>query len=297
MPLTIEPGECEPICDRELEERFRAAEVPPGDDDALLAAAPLLAALSRDRDFLRLRLREQLDRCLEGNPRATATSQTLNLRDLGGGHYLRMVFWPCETDEFYARCDNSVFYYGKPHDHNFSFLTVGYDGPGYESDYYEVHADTSDWHPGTPVQLTPTGRKRLDQGKLMFYKRHLDVHSQLPPAANSISVNIMSPSSRGASNSQYIFSAAGDRVEQVMQNRFNPIAFQMALCLADGEVHEQMEHIALRHDDDYIRYYAMRSLAARQGGHWGESFVERAAASGSIMVRGWAEGYARRVFG
>ena len=35
------------------------------------------------------------------------------------------------------------FFYGVPHDHNFSFLTVGYLGPGYWSDYYEY-----DYEPG-----------------------------------------------------------------------------------------------------------------------------------------------------
>ena len=31
----------------------------------------------------------------------------------------------------------SPFFYHVPHDHNFSFLTVGYLGPGYWSEYYE----------------------------------------------------------------------------------------------------------------------------------------------------------------
>lgn len=295
MPLIIDDLVAEAICDRELSARFHEAKIAPGDDEALVAMAPLLAGLYRDRDFLRRRLHEQLELCLEGSPRITATSQTLNLGGLGGGHYLRMVFWPSPRDEFYARCDNSVFYYGKPHDHNFSFLTVGYDGPGYESDYHEIGQPTTDWYPGTEVELRSTGRKQLTPGRLMFYRRHVDVHSQLPPSANSITVNIMSPSSRGAKGSQYIFSAAADRVEQVMQTRFNPVIFEMAQCIADDGVHEQIEHIALHHDDDYVRYYAFRSLAMRDDGQWGARFVDRSERSGSAMLSGWARDYVRRV--
>lgn len=297
MPLIIDTFDAAPICDRELAERFREARIEPGDDEALLAAAPLLAGLYRNRDFLKRRLHEQLELCLNANPQITATSQTLNLGDLGDGHYLRMVFWPCPDDEFYARCDNSVFYYGKLHDHNFSFLTVGYDGPGYESDYYEIHQDTSCWHPGATVDLKPVGRKRLAEGQLMFYRRHVDVHSQLPPSANSITINIMSPSSRGPKGSQFIFNESADRVDQVMQSRFNPIILDMALCIQDDAVHERIEDIATRHPDDYVRYYAFKVLAARSGdGHWGERFVERAERSGSMMLRGWAGDYARKMF-
>lgn len=296
MPVIIDGLDEPAICERELGERFRAANVTPGDDEALLAAAPLLAGLYRDRDFLRRMLHDQLELCRRGSARITATSQTVNLGDLGGGHYLRMVFWPSPEDEFYARCDNSVFYYGRPHDHNFSFLTVGYDGPGYESDYFEIAGDTSEWHPGTPVALKPVGRKRLGTGRLMFYRRHVDVHSQLPPAANSITINIMSAGTRGPRGSQFIFDSSASRVDQVMQNRFNPITFDMALCLDDDGVHEQIEHVARNHHDDYVRYYAFKSLASRgAGGHWGPDFVERAEKSGSAMIRGWAKSYAAKV--
>lgn len=297
MPLVIDGLAADAICDRELAARFREANVAPGDDDALLAMAPLLAGLYRNREFLRRKLHDQLDLCLNGSPQITATSQTFNLGELGSGHYLRMVFWPSPSDEFYARCDNSVFYYGRPHDHNFSFLTVGYDGPGYESDYFEVCQDTAHWYPGCEVELKPVGRKRLAKGQLMFYRRHVDVHSQLPPSENSITVNIMSPGTRGPKGSQFIFDQSAARVEQIMQSRFNPVTFDMAMCLEDDSVHEQIEHIARHHSDDYVRYYAFKSLAARSAeSNWGPNFVERADGSGSGMLRSWAKAYTQKVF-
>ena len=47
----------------------------------------------------------------------------------------------------------SPFFYHVPHDHNFSFLTVGYLGPGYWSEYYEYDYGEVVGMPGEKVDL------------------------------------------------------------------------------------------------------------------------------------------------
>lgn len=288
MALILKPAVAPQSCLTEFVENFRAAHVPAGDDEALIGQAGLLAGLYDNRDFLVRELMSRLEAMWDKDYRATATSQTVNLGDLGNGHYLRMVFWPSRADEFFERCDNSVFYYGRPHDHNFSFLTLGYDGPGYESDYFQINEPTDKWYPGRQVTLTPTGRDRLKPGQVMCYRRHIDVHSQLPPSENSISVNIMGVATRGSGANQFIFDENCGSVQQVMQNRFNPIIFDMAAAFDSGQTEEFASTIAAQTDDEYVKFYAERfllkqslkrsediSLASKNNGSWKSSYLTK----------------------
>ena len=264
MPLVISESPVTQISLDEFFDTFRAANVKAGDDASLLSHASLLARLYPNRKFLADVLISRLEAMWGEDYRATATSQTVNLGDLGNGHYLRMVFWPSRTDEFFERCDSSVFYYGRPHDHNFSFLTLGYDGPGYDSDYYVIDEDTSNWHPGSPAALESTGRKRLNPGEIMFYQRHVDVHSQLPPDENSISINIMGVATRGTGGHQFIFDEDCKSVQHIMQNQFNPIIFDMAAALDSEQTERLATEIAIAVDNDYVRFYAERFLLKRK---------------------------------
>src|SRR3546814_33924 len=72
------------------------------------------------------------------------------------------------------------FFYGKAHDHNFSFLTVGYMGPGYWSEYYEYDYANVAGYVGEKVNLRYIEKSKLDEGKVMLYRIHRDVHLQLP---------------------------------------------------------------------------------------------------------------------
>src|SRR3546814_8782480 len=83
------------------------------------------------------------------------------------------------------------FFYGKAHDHNFSFLTVGYMGPGYWSEYYEYDYANVAGYVGEKVNLRYIEKSKLDEGKVMLYRIHRDVHLQLPADEMSVSLNIM----------------------------------------------------------------------------------------------------------
>ena len=60
---------------------------------------------------------------------------------------------------------------GSPHDHNFEFLTIGYHGPGYRSDHYEVDPQTIVGVVGEKVVLTPKGSSTLAPGQVMHLSR------------------------------------------------------------------------------------------------------------------------------
>jgi hypothetical protein len=61
---------------------------------------------------------------------------------------LRANFWPAREDPVVRASGPAAFFYDLPHDHNFPFLTYGYLGPGYWSDYFEYDVDALAGVPG-----------------------------------------------------------------------------------------------------------------------------------------------------
>ena len=78
---------------------------------------------------------------------------------------IRANFWPALKDSVVRHSGTDPFFYGVPHDHNFSFLTVGYLGPGYWSDYYEYDYGEVVGYPGEEVDLRFVEKSRLDAGQ------------------------------------------------------------------------------------------------------------------------------------
>src|SRR3546814_13555580 len=92
------------------------------------------------------------------------------------GFYLRANLWPAAGDAVYAASGPAAFSYGVPHDHNFSFLTTGYFGPGYVSDNYEVDPEAIDGSLGQPLNLQVVERSNLNEGKMRLYRDTRDNH-------------------------------------------------------------------------------------------------------------------------
>ena len=118
---------------------------------------------------------------------------------------MRANFWPALKDSVVRHSGPDPFFYGVPHDHNFSFLTVGYLGPGYWSDYYEYDYGAVVGYPGESVDLRFVEKSRLEEGKVMLYRAHRDIHLQLPADAMSVSLNIVETSHNSVFRDQYQF--------------------------------------------------------------------------------------------
>ncbi len=118
---------------------------------------------------------------------------------------MRANIWLAKNDPLLRVSGEKSFFYHVPHDHNFNFLTVGYWGPGYGSDYYEYDYSQVVGYPGEPVELKFIERANLEEGKLMLYRAYRDVHDQLPAESLSVSLNIMQSTSFTHLRPQYIF--------------------------------------------------------------------------------------------
>jgi hypothetical protein len=245
----------------DFKDAFHDSKVDVMDEDSMLDAVDMLKQLSNNRSFLAEVIHDRITQSIATGKPPELGMHTVVICRLRNHHYLRAVIWPAEKDDSYARTGGDVFYYGMPHDHNFHFLTVGYFGPGYSSDYYEVEGDTSAWYPGAHVELKSMGRRSLGLGKMMLYRAYKDVHSQLPPSATSISLNIMANRPTGTLPNQHIFDAQATRVAAIMQSRAAPAMFSTIAAVLGEASHDRLMGIAAQHPDPLTSFYALRSVA------------------------------------
>ncbi|WP_187695309.1 hypothetical protein [Qipengyuania marisflavi] len=138
MPRIIENRATDAITLAQAQEALASRAFNPADEDSLDHAAQLLARLAADRGFLGDLMVAQLrDRHRDMAVESGYGPQAIVLSPLRNGCFLRANIWPSEQESCFHASGAKSFVYGVPHDHNFSFLTAGYFGPGYQSDYYE----------------------------------------------------------------------------------------------------------------------------------------------------------------
>jgi hypothetical protein len=262
MPIQIacsEPAEAIELAELvdTLEEGFD-----PRDQEAMVQWAPALRRLASNRRFLGdLAIQELKQHCSGQTARNQYSAQVILLH--GSRRFLvRANFWPAEGDSVYANSGPQPFFYGVPHDHNFSFLTAGYLGPGYWSDYYEYEYDKVLGCPGEKVDLRFVERSCLSEGKVLLYRAHRDVHSQLPPDSLSVSLNILALSPANEFQDQYGFDLASSRIAGLL----NPCALETLVRLAavfgGANGRDLVENFAERHPSDRVRFAAWRAKAA-----------------------------------
>ena len=246
MPRIVTCPETDAITLPELIEALNDPRFDPTDEDSFAADGPLLKRLANNRDFLaEIALAELKDRCGRQSASNRYSSQVLMLHRASEKYFIRANFWPSPKDSVYRTSGTSPFFYHVPHDHNFSFLTVGYLGPGYWSDYYEYDYAQVVGIPGEAVDLRFVEKARLEPGKVMLYRAHKDVHDQLPADDMSISINIMHAAPALPFLSQYRFDVKERKIAGILSRS----SAESLLALA-------------AHPCDRIQFAALRELAA-----------------------------------
>jgi hypothetical protein len=235
----------------------------PEDEDSFAAVAPLLKGLAGNRGFLAdIAVAELKDRCGRQSLENRYSSQVIMLHRASEKYFIRANFWPSERDSLFKTSGASPFFYHIPHDHNFSFLTVGYLGPGYWSEYYEYDYETVTGIPGEKVDLRFVEKSRLDPGKVMLYRAHRDVHNQLPADALSVSINIMHASPSLPFLDQYRFDVKTCEIAGILNRTSSEALLALAANHGDGNGRDLAESFAASHPSDRIRFAALRELAA-----------------------------------
>lgn len=193
MPLTVSTSGLERYLGITLNNFIEEVErqVDPDDIQSLEPLAPAFAALSKDRDLLPNYFAKYVDSMLNSTVPVAYTPQSFVL---GGGrkHFIRANVWiPLRFASTLRSQEEKIFSYRQAHDHNFSFMTIGHFGPGYETDLWQYNPSTVQGLVGERVELEPLGREQLTLGRAILFREKTDVHIQLPPESLSISLNVM----------------------------------------------------------------------------------------------------------
>jgi hypothetical protein len=262
MPLLIDTRTAEPIELGDLVEILATGGFDPDDEASIAAFGPALGRLGNNRRFLGDLVIEELKRSCAGQVERNRYTAQVILLHAGPGFAIRANFWPAAEDSVVVNSGTDPFFYGVPHDHNFSFLTVGYLGPGYWSDYYEYDYGEVTGFVGEPVALRFIERSRLAEGKVMLYRRFRDVHSQLPPDTLSVSLNVLAQSDRSDFCDQYRFDLERREVAGLVNTSSLEALVKLAVHLGGGNGRDLAESFAASHPSDRIRFAALEAQAS-----------------------------------
>ncbi|MFU7527914.1 transposase [Qipengyuania sp. ASV99] len=262
MPKIIDIASNESCSLPEAIEALAALDLDPRNDASTLAAAHWLRRLTNNRTFLADLLLERLAGRTTHEIDSGYGPQALLLSPLRGSMFLRANIWPAEHDLCFRNSGAKSFVYGVPHDHNFSFLTSGYLGPGYSSDYYEYDYNAVMGYSGEAAGLRFVERSALYQGKVMLYRAHRDVHSQLPPESLSVSLNVMHVDPAQCWFDQYGFDLESGEVTRVLSPNATEVFLRTAVASGSGDAMDFADWVGRSHPSGRLR---LASFEARAG--------------------------------
>ncbi|RGP40097.1 hypothetical protein BPTFM16_00373 [Altererythrobacter insulae] len=257
----------------------------------IAATARWLRKLTNNRAFLGDMLIERLKNHDRGDPIDSGYGpQAIVLSPRRGDVFLRANIWPSEQDQCFRASGAKTFVYGIPHDHNFSFLTSGYLGPGYQSDYYEYDYETVAGFPGEKPELKFVERSALNEGKIMLYRAHTDIHSQIPPESLSVSLNVMHVDPAQHWYDQYGFDLEKGEVSKVLSPNSTEVFLRCAVATECEEALDLAEHFGKSHPSDRLRLasFESRSLLLSKGAER-DALWREAELSGSRMLEAVAK--------
>ncbi|MCA0904229.1 transposase [Qipengyuania aquimaris] len=265
----------------------------PEDEWNLSNGALALRRLANDRNFLGDLLIEQLKQNhREGGHESGYGPQAIVLSPNMGSFFLRANIWPSEDEACFKASGAKTFVYGIPHDHNFSFLTAGYFGPGYLSDYYEYDYESVAGYKSEKAGLRFVERSALTEGKLMLYRAHRDVHAQLPPESLSVSLNIMHVDPAKGWYDQYGFDLENDTVTGILNPTSTECFLRCAIGIGTEEALDFAEWVGNSHPSERMRLASYEARSGLLDKASRDALWRQAEVSGSIMLA--AEAASRR---
>lgn len=250
----------------DLVEMLETGPFDPDDEDCMASWGGALKTLANNRRFLGdMVIGELCEKCGGSTTRNHYGAQVIVLHGGSKRFFIRANIWPAASDSILVNSGAEPFFYGVPHDHNFSFLTVGYLGPGYWSDYFEYEYGAAAGHAGEKVALRFVERSRLEEGKVLLYRAHRDVHLQWPADAMSVSLNILGLPPGHAFRDQYSFDIERAEIAGILNgNSLEPL-LALSAHFGGGDGRDLLDRFAAAHPSDRIRFAAVRAKASVAG--------------------------------
>lgn len=247
--------------------RVAGIEAPVFSDDYLNECALHLAALGNNRDLIW----GHLQKCggIAGWNQSFSGPQSFILGS-SDEVAVRANIWLPRRESAVSDYERDLYAYDLAHNHDFRFLTVGFFGPGYETDLYRFDPESSDGTPGQRIELADHRREKLTPGRIIYYEQYRDVHVQHEPETLSISVNLLFRNEERPRD-QIIFDVKTSKVVSVQPfTGYSRImtALEASTFFADDETLRILEHYATTHPIARISAYAQSArqrLMAEQG--------------------------------
>jgi hypothetical protein len=226
-----------------LFERVASIKAPELSDAYMDECAVHLAALGNNKDLIWQHLRK----CdgLAGWNRSFSSPQSFILGS-SDEVSVRANIWLPRRNSAVSEYERDLYAYDLAHNHDFRFLSVGYFGPGYETDLYTFDPESADGTPGRRVELAGHRRERLGPGRIIYYEQYRDVHIQHEPEAVSISVNLLFKHEERRRD-QILFNVKEPRVvgvQRLTENSRIMAALEASTFFADEETLRILERYA-----------------------------------------------------
>jgi hypothetical protein len=232
------------------------------DEASLEDAAFMLKALSNNKSFFTEKLNDELRNWEDFQNVNRYTAQTFTFWK-GKDFLVRANIWvPPAAIPQEQTWTNEMFYYLVPHDHNFSFLTAGYWGSGYETTIYEYDGSKITGNLGEKVDLSFSETTTLPEGKIMLYRASKDIHSQSHPEEFSISLNLLVNTPEQRYTDQYCFDFESETISSHVGtvNMSHLMLLKIATHVGNGQSVNLLEALAEKHPSPRIRFEAFASL-------------------------------------
>lgn len=245
------------------------------DQDSIQGASKALFKLHNNRKFITNLINDELKSMgLQKNNLYAGQSLILHSEP---SFLVRAVTWlPESKNETRRALERDINFYGIAHDHAFNLLTIGYHGPGYETDFYEYDRSKVAGYIGEDIEMEFLERTRLGFGKILFMREAKDIHIQYPPEEMSISLNLMSQNHANTRNmEQFIFDIEKKKIigypHYGVSNRTSLI--DAAAAIANENTLDILQTICISHIDPRTRLQAFKSLYL----HLGDQVIKQAA--------------------
>lgn len=231
-------------------------------EDEISSLAPKLKALSNNKEWLQEFISEGLLNPTGFQQDNLYSSQSCILRTIGERSFLRFAVWAPKT--FGEQLDEDNFFsYSTAHNHDFSLLTAGYLGPGYETSIYKINNfENVIGYPGEHVDIEFTERFRLEPGRVVLYEAGTDIHVQHEPSSISVSLNLIVAQPQ-MNIRQLYFDTRAKRIGGYVGNSTlkRGIFFRFAAAMPSKENYDMLLAITNSHPCELTRIYAYRALA------------------------------------
>jgi hypothetical protein len=186
--------------------------VDPTDVESLASCAEALRALANNRTFVLEAFHKELKEFWSGERRNAYQPQSIQIANTPDFFVRANIWLPIEKGTRTEVFQKRLYSYDLPHDHNFSFLTVGYFGEGYTTDIYEYDFKLCLGFMNETAHCTHLGQYQLHPGRVMLYRAGKDIHIQYAPQDVSVSLNLMGRTVDVNWDQQYIFDLTRDRL-------------------------------------------------------------------------------------